>query len=300
MIGRILNIQRFCTQDGPGIRTTVFFKGCPLKCVWCHNPESQAEKCELMYDADNCVNCLRCIPACPQKCHIQMNGKHRINRADCLSCGKCTSLLCRALELSGREMTAGEVLAEVLKDQRFYKNSGGGLTVSGGEPLFQFPFCAELLQMAKKHDLHVCMETCGFTDPKIMEESAAWVDLYLFDYKETDPVKHREYTGVDQTQILENLYLLDAMGKSIILRCPIIPGCNDRQDHFIGIAHTANRLHNPVEIVIEPYHTLGTGKYRKLGREYALPQVCPPERETVNRWVGEIQKYTSVKVRPEL
>ena len=150
MKGTVLNIQRFCTEDGPGIRTTVFLKGCPLHCVWCHNPESQKSAPELLYDSAQCVNCLRCVKRCPNGCHTLQDGHHAFDRTACIACGACTSPLCNALLLSGTEMTAEDVLKEVLKDRTFYEKSGGGMTLSGGEPLLQASFAQELLRAAKE------------------------------------------------------------------------------------------------------------------------------------------------------
>ena len=152
-MGKILNIQRFCTSDGPGIRTTVFFKGCPLRCLWCHNPESQKGSPELMYDQSKCVSCQRCISRCAKACHSIKEGKHIFSRNDCIACGECLSPLCEALTLSGKEVLASEVLTEVLKDSIFYKTSQGGLTLSGGEPLAQSDFCVEILRLAKEKGL---------------------------------------------------------------------------------------------------------------------------------------------------
>lgn len=296
MSGTVWNVQRFCLQDGPGIRTTVFLKGCPLHCVWCHNPESQRAEPQLLYDPEKCVHCLKCTRMCAESCHRSEQGKHVFDRTRCLACGACCSPLCHALELCGRQMSADEVLAEVLRDRPFYEQSGGGLTLSGGEPLYQAAFCTELLRKAKEQGLHTCLETCGFAPRQVLEETAAFVDLYLFDYKETDPERHKQFTGVDNRPILENLAWLDGQGKPILLRCPVIPGYNDRADHFLGIAETANRLQNVIGIAVEPYHDLGARKYGTLGREYLPASVKPPTKETVEGWMDAIRCATSVPV----
>ena len=190
-----------------------------------------------------------------------------------------------------------QILEEVLRDKPFYDNSGGGLTVSGGEPLYQAEFCLELLQRAKESGLHVCMETCGLTPPEILEKLAPFVDIFLFDYKETDPERHKVYTGVDNAQILQNLRLLNSLGKQIVLRCPIIPTLNDRPDHFRGIGALAEALEQVGEVVVEPYHAYGASKYERLDREYTLPSINAPDGETVERWMAEIQKYTGKPVK---
>ena len=296
MSGNILNVQRFCTHDGPGIRTTVFLKGCPLHCTWCHNPESRARHAEILYNEERCVNCLRCVTACPNGQHGAREGKHHFDRAGCVACGKCVSPLCGALELFGKSATAEEILEEVLRDKPFYDNSGGGLTLSGGEPLYQPEFCLELLQKAKENGLHVCMETCGLTTPEILEKVAPLVDIFLFDYKETDPERHKAYTGADNSLILQNLRRLNALGKQIVLRCPIIPTLNDREEHFAGIGKLAEELSCVSEVCVEPYHAYGSSKYKRLGKEYALPQVQAPEDGTVTAWINAISHYTQKPV----
>ena len=252
MKGMLFDIQKFCTQDGPGIRTTVFLKGCPLHCAWCHNPESQEGQKEKM-----------CAPE----------------------------------EVVGYEMSTEEILEVVLEDKAFYDNSGGGVTLSGGEPLFQKQFCLEFLKKAKEAGLHICMETCGFASKELIREAANYVDVFLFDYKETDEKKHREYTGVGNEEIVSNLKLLDKIGKKIILRCPIVPSYNDSTEHFGGIAEVANRLQHIEEIQIEPYHNFGAEKYKRLGRSYELLEIKPPADEMVHRWMDEIRKRTTVKIR---
>ena len=295
-LGNVLNIQRFCTDDGSGIRTTVFCKGCPLSCLWCHNPESQASASELTYQADRCVHCLRCVPACPQGCHTRTDRRHHFDRTACVSCGKCCSPLCEALELAGTKRTVEDLLEEIRKDALFYENSGGGLTLSGGEPLLQADACAVLLRRAKEYGIHTCIETCGYASGEALEKTIPWTDLYLFDWKESDPVRHKKYTGVDNRRILENLTRLDAAGKEIVLRCPIIPSVNDRSDHLTGIAALASRFPSIREIVLEPYHTLGVGKYERLGREYRLPDVPAMERSTATALAEELRRLTDTPV----
>ena len=167
--GKILNIQRFCTSDGPGIRTTVFFKGCPLRCKWCHNPESQSIENELMYDRSRCVSCMRCVLLCQSGCHKIEESVHKLDITECSACGKCTASRCGALEIAGKEMTAKSVIDEVMKDKLYFDNSGGGITLSGGEPLFQEKFCMQILKLAKGNGVHVCIETCGFAKSSVTE-----------------------------------------------------------------------------------------------------------------------------------
>ena len=298
MEGTIFNIQKFCVNDGPGIRTTVFLKGCPLNCLWCHNPESKATYPEILFDPRKCILCGACLEACQNCCHLFEESTHTYARENCRRCGACSrACVTEALETAGRTVTAEEVLAEDMKDEIFYKNSGGGMTLSGGEPMAQPGFTQALLAAAKEKGLHTCMETCGYTAWSNYEKLLGLVDIFLFDYKLTDPILHKQYTGVSNTRILENLEKLDAAGANMILRCPIIPTINDTAEHFAGIAATANRLSHVSEIHIEPYHPLGSSKSALLDKEYALGDLGFPEKETVEDWICQIQALTQVPVR---
>ena len=264
--GTIFNIQRFCVNDGPGIRTTVFLKGCPLSCVWCHNPESQRFEPEILFYKDKCTGCGRCkCVTAADRDFVCFNG---------------------AKEICGKTVSANEVTAEVLKDKPFYKNSGGGVTLSGGEPLAQYDFSLELLKKAKENGIHTAIETCGYAEKSKILEIAKYVDLFLFDCKETDPELHKEYTGFDNKIILENLKALSDAGSKIILRCPIIPGFNDRAEHFKGISETAEKFIGIEHIEIEPFHPLGESKYSALGREVA--DIPVPSGKTVDKWIKQI------------
>ena len=276
-------------QDGPGIRTMVFFKGCPLRCVWCHNPESQSFSASLGFRADKCIGCGRCATACD--IHSFADGAHEIDRARCTGRGTCVSVCpTGALELYGREASVEELMEEILRDRAFYGSSGGGLTVSGGEPLCQPDFLYELLSEAKKVGLHTCIETCGLASSEALRSIAPLTDLFLFDFKESDDSLHKEYTGVSNRRILDNLHLLDRMGRSIVLRCPIIPTLNDRTEHLDAIADLAGRLDSVIEINVMAYHTLGNGKYEELGLEYGLPEIAAMTEEQKRACIEHIEK----------
>ncbi len=296
MKGTIFNIQKFCVNDGPGIRTTVFLKGCPLRCVWCHNPESQKVHPQLFFDAKKCIGCGKCFAICPEKAHKIVDGAHVLDRDLCIECGACAeNCYAESLEMAGKTATVSEIMEEVLKDKAFYENSGGGMTVSGGEPLAQPEFTVALLKSAKEKGLHTAVETCGFASAETFKALAEYTDLFLFDWKITDEALHKEYTGVSNAKILENLELANKMGKQIVLRCPVIPTVNDNEVHFKGIANLANRLENVIGIDIEPYHPLGTGKNERLGKSVTTYEM--PQPETVDRWIADLQKLTEKPVK---
>jgi len=264
----IFNIQRFSVDDGPGIRTTVFFKGCPLSCIWCHNPESHRREPELMYNAQKCIACGACSTVCDHGGHtFDAERTHTLDRTDCISCGACAGICpTKAVEMAGRKETVENILKEVLADKIFYEQSGGGMTVSGGEPLYQPGAVTALCRAAKDAGLHVAMETCGFASESVVRGVAPWVDLFLFDYKAPASV-HETLTGVPLQPILNSLDLLSALGKDVVLRCPIIPGCNDSEEHFADIVALAKQYDNIKEVHLEPYHPLGISKLEQLGRD---------------------------------
>jgi len=297
--GMIFDIQKFSIHDGPGIRTTVFLKGCPLRCLWCHNPESWESAPEISLIRSKCIGCGHCFAACPLNNHVMDGSGERIfHRARCQRCGICAEkCYTGAIERIGREMSVEEVMADVEKDRAFYETSGGGMTLSGGEPLFQFDFTLALCQEAQRRGLHTCIETSGFAPFGQLEQLMPFVDLFLYDYKETDPERHREYTAVPREGIVENLLRLDRLGARTILRCPIVPGLNAREDHFAGIAALANRLDNLREVHLMPYHPLGKSKSERLGKTERMEEAAFPESDMVAACVAKVAALTRIPVK---
>ncbi|MBR6740360.1 MAG: glycyl-radical enzyme activating protein [Clostridia bacterium] len=267
LTGRIVNLQHFCVDDGPGIRTTVFFKGCPLRCRWCHNPESQALSKEIMYFSDRCRLCGSCACVCTHGGHSLTAEGHLLDRSRCVRCGECVGRCAfGALEGVGRDCSIDEIMEELLSDRVFYETSGGGVTLSGGEPTMQPDFAMGLLSACKAEGLHTCIETCAYCQTETIVALSPLTDLFLVDWKLTDDDLHKSFTGVSNALIVENLEKLCELGSSVILRCPLIPEVNLERGHLDGIAAIANRLKNITAIDLEPYHPMGIGKTVALGK----------------------------------
>ena len=267
--GIVFNIQRFSIHDGPGIRTIVFIKGCPLRCLWCSNPESQDPRPVLMFSQKKCISCGLCEKACPLHAISFGDSPYpKIDRAICDNCGKCAEVCCTdALYMEGQSRSVEEVMAEVVKDRAFYNNSGGGLTLSGGETLAQPTFAYALLAIAKDQGLHTAAETTGFAPPEVLLKVVSKLDLVLYDFKHFDPVRHLEKTGVDNTLILSNLKMLCEMKKPVVARIPIIPGFNDSLADAAGFGQILSE-YKVDEVNLLPFHQMGEHKYDLLGRDY--------------------------------
>ena len=264
------DIQRNSFVDGPGIRTAVFFKGCNLKCAWCHNPESQSAKPQMMFYKDKCTGCGKCKSVCPY--HLEQ----------CELCGKCT-LYCPmdARMVCGKEHTVDEVLKEVLKDKAFYETSGGGVTFSGGECMLQIDFLVEILKQCKENGIHTAVDTAGHIPFESFEKILPYTDLFLYDIKIFDSQKHKQYVGVSNELILENLKKLFERKAKLWIRIPIIPDVNDSMEEIQKIKDFLKTIGTPEKIELLPYHAMGENKYRAIGKE---PQIFKtPDAENMKR-----------------
>ena len=276
----VTNIQGYSIHDGPGIRTVVFLKGCPLRCRWCANPENLEGKIQIGWISKLCTGCGRCAKTCRFNAIIPGAGP-RINREACTRCGECVdTCFYKALVRYGEEMTSEEVFAKVRRDKMFYDTSGGGVTVSGGEPLVHPEFVAELFAFCRSEQIHTCIETCGCVPQKAFETAAPVTDLFYFDLKIADPEIHRQYTGTDNVQILSNARYLAGTGADILFRQPLIPGINDTDEYIEGVAAFIRSLGRAdLALQLMPYHRMGLSKYAALDKPYELEeiQIMKPE-----------------------
>lgn len=288
--GIIFGVQHFSIHDGPGIRTCVFFKGCPLNCAWCHNPEGIGGQPALSFSPAKCVTCGACYRVCPSV-HRLAGGEHALNREACKACGECAAACpSGALEVVGRHAAVDELMHEVAKDRRYYQSSGGGLTLTGGEPMAQTEFTLALAKQAKAQEIHTTMETSGVAEAADFCRIAPYIDLFLWDIKHTEPALHKLYTGAELDVVLENLRLIDGLGAKIVLRCPIIPGINDTQQHLMELARLSQSLANVQKLALMPYHRLGTGKTGRFGlpTQTEYPEPTPSD---VEGWYTSITGY---------
>jgi len=273
--GLVTNIQRYSLQDGPGIRTTVFLKGCPLDCWWCHNPEGIRPEQEVVTVESRCLRCGECVEACPQDVARRAGGNE--DRAACQHCGACVRACpTGARQFAGMPMTVADVMQEIGKDSIFHDDSGGGVTFSGGEPLLQPEFLLALLRTCRQAGIHTAVDTCGLAKQSTLLQVVALADLVLFDLKILDDSSHRKYTGVSNHLILENLREVSRNHANVWLRVPLIPGINDASAELLRMAQFAASLSTIRQVNLLPYHRTGVQKFERFGRDYRLPKAMPP------------------------
>jgi glycyl-radical enzyme activating protein len=294
MQGYVTNVQRFSIHDGPGIRTTVFLKGCNLRCFWCHNPETLKPKPELQLFLDRCIGCGECFKRCTNGAQVMVDSQRQFHRELCLACGQCASTCyAEALVLVGKLMTAGEVVEEVLRDRPFYETSNGGVTLSGGEPLLQFDFSYAILDLCRQEKVHTAIETAANFSWERIAAILPVTDLVMMDIKLIDSQRHRECTGVPNERILENAELLGQQPQPLIVRTPIIPGVNDNPEDVAAIAAFASRLPNLLYYELLPFHPMATGKYRSLEMDYRAQDIKAPTKARMDELTAVAQGYVT-------
>lgn len=294
----IFNIQKCSIHDGNGLRTLVFFKGCPLRCPWCANPESQSFQCEIMEYPSKCIGCGLCVKRCPQKA-ISMEGK--IHRELCIQdCTECTDICyAEAKKRVGKDYTVEELLKEIKKDKIFYDIKGGGVTFSGGEPLVYGEYLEQIAKVCQQNRINVCVESCGYSSFDNFKNALPYIDSMFLDIKIMDPQKHKEITGGDNGLILENIRRISEYGMPLTIRTPIVPGYTDSAENIREIAQFVAELPTVKEYELLRYHNFGQSKYGALGREYALADIEPPTDENMleltkiaNAVLGKYGKYS--------
>ncbi len=292
MNGTIFDIQRFALHDGPGIRTTVFLKGCPLSCSWCCNPESQQPQPQLGCVTEKCIHCLKCTAVCPTGALSEKNSRLNIDFSLCNACRSCV-VECpeSALKIFGYQTSSEEVINIVVRDKAYFDNSGGGLTLSGGDPLFQSEFSLDLLKKAKSLNINTCIETSAFACQDVFEKLLPWVDYFYIDYKVTGDEQYKRFIGISSEPVLANLDFLCRNNAHVVLRCTIIPGINDIDVHLKAIADLSKKYEAIRQVHILPYHRFGESKYRQLGMKVPELHVGPISDESVNLWMVRIGEF---------
>jgi pyruvate formate lyase activating enzyme len=311
LTGFVFNIQRFSTHDGPGIRTTVFLKGCPLHCFWCHNPEGLNNRQEVHFFPDRCILCGECVIVCEQHAHEIVDGVHSYDRSRCIQCGRCIEACCaEAVQFAGRKMTAEDVIEEVLRDQAFYETSNGGITLSGGEPLLQLNFIYRLLELSKVNGLHTALETTLYRKWSDILPLLPLVDLFLVDLKILDADQHMAYTGLPNHQILDNARQLAATDRHIIFHTPVVPGVNDNPEAIGSIAQfvremiqlrmeqSVEKSNTSISLELLPFHRLAGSKYESLGLSYNARDFVPVPQDKMAVLLQTAKNYgIPVKIR---
>ena len=298
----IFNIQKFSTHDGDGVRTTIFFKGCPLRCMWCHNPESQHYYKELIFHHHKCTACGRCVAKCKQGANSIVDGKIVFDRSKCTACGVCTDwCITEARELAGKEYTVDALVKEAMKDKIFYEQSGGGVTLSGGEVMASqhMDYVEEVCRKLHENGVSVFIDTSGYTDYENLKRILPYVDVFLYDIKVMDPEDHKKYIGVDNSLILENLKKLSDDGAGLYIRLPIIQQVNATDEHIESVIHflKENNIHAR-QVNLLPYHDIGKGKYASLDMEYHEDEMSVPVSELMEHFKSmfEEQGFNTVNI----
>jgi len=276
--GLVFNIQRFAVHDGPGVRTTVFLKGCPLACQWCHNPESRSNRQEMSVVAERCIQCASCLEACPEDAVVRLaDGTYATDPYHCSMCGDCTDVCpTGGRAIIGQEYTVERVLEEVEKDRVFYDKSGGGVTFSGGEPMAQPVFLLALLEACRARGIHSVVDTCGMVSQSTVRATAKLADLFLYDIKLMDDDRHWMFTGAGNEPILKNLELLAELGADVWIRLPLVPGITDDEENLDALAVFLGALGRDYPIHLLPYHAIARDKYGRFGQNYPLEGLAPP------------------------
>lgn len=292
----IFDIQHSSYHDGPGIRTVVFLKGCNLRCFWCQNPESQISKPEIMYYPNQCIGCQKCVHVCMEGCHTYEYGKHEFDRNPCIACGNCAeNCYAESLVLSGKQREEEDIYLETLKDLELYQLSGGGVTLSGGEPLLQYKSCEKLLRLLKSENIHTLIETAGYVSWEAFETVLQFTDYFYYDVKIADSQKHKQYCGESNERIIDNLIKLSERTSNITVRVPIITGINDNEKEIEKLVEMIQNQTKVTKMELIPFHKLGKGKYDALGRKYGAAMLESPSIEKMQILAERVRAYEGIR-----
>jgi len=297
MEGKIFNIQRYSIHDGPGIRTVLFMKGCPLRCIWCSNPEGQNIYDDILLYSEKCIRCKNCVNICPENAIIITENGPLLDRKKCTSCMKCTKICpSGALLASGETINIKNAIKKLSLDQVFYEETKGGITISGGEPLFQSKFCILLADTLKKNGFNIVIETCGYGDWYHLEKLARLSNLILYDIKLINAELHKKYTGVNNSIILDNLKRLIKNNFNVKIRVPIVPKINFSRKNIMEIAEFITNLKYEEPLFLLPYHQFGVDKYQHLGKDYKIKLIKPPSFKKITKIAKEVSIKYNIKV----